>query len=99
VARVTNLASTIDTLRQAGIWIIGTAPEATTEVFKTDLDLDLALVMGGEEKGLRPIVRKRCDQMLSIPMKGDILSLNVSVAAAVILFEILRQRRFGGVST
>jgi len=99
VARVTNLASTLDMLRQAGIWIIGTAPEAATEVFKTDLDLDLALVMGGEEKGLRPIVRKRCDQMLSIPMKGDILSLNVSVAAGVILFEILRQRRFGGVST
>ena len=99
VARVTNMASALDMLRQAGIWIIGTAPEAATDPYETDLDMDLALVMGGEEKGLRPLVRKQCDQVLSIPMVGHISSLNVSVATGVVLFEILRQRRFGRVST
>jgi 23S rRNA (guanosine2251-2'-O)-methyltransferase len=99
VAQVTNLASALDKLRQRGIWIIGTSPEAAGDIFETELDLDLALVMGGEEKGLRPIVRRRCDRMVRIPMAGHISSLNVSVAAGVILFEILRQRRSGRPAT
>ncbi len=99
VARVNNIASALNTFRKEGIWIIGTAAEAGTNLFDSDLDLDLALVMGGEEKGLRPIVRKRCDRMVRVPMVGDISSLNVSVAAGVILFEVLRQRRLAGVSS
>jgi len=93
VARVTNLASALDVLRQEGIWIMGAAPEAAADLYQTDLNIDLALVMGGEEKGLRPLVRKKCDLMVRIPMLGNVQSLNVSVAAGVILFEILRQRR------
>jgi 23S rRNA (guanosine2251-2'-O)-methyltransferase len=99
VARVTNLAYALDRLRQCGIWIIGTSPESAQDIFETEFDLDLALVMGGEEKGLRPIVRKRCHAMVRIPMAGHISSLNVSVAAGVILFEILRQRRWSRAAT
>ncbi|MBW2149024.1 MAG: 23S rRNA (guanosine(2251)-2'-O)-methyltransferase RlmB [Deltaproteobacteria bacterium] len=99
VARVTNLASALNMLRQEGIWIVGTAAEAGTDLFDSDLDLDLALAMGGEGKGLRPLVGKRCDLTVRIPMIGINWSLNVSVAAGVILFEILRQRRLAGVSS
>ena len=99
VARVTNLAATLDSLRREAIWIIGAAPDAAVDIFKANLNIDIALVMGGEEKGLRPIIRKKCDEMVRIPTLGAVSSLNVSVAAGIFLFEILRQRLTGAVST
>jgi len=93
LCRVVNLARTLDELKKEGLWIFGLAAESEAgPVFRTDLDSDLVLVVGGEGSGLRPNVRKHCDLLLSIPMPGGIESLNASVAAAVVLFEALRQR-------
>jgi len=93
LCRVVNLARTLDDLKKEGLWVFGLAadPEAAP-LFRTDLGADLVLVVGGEGSGLRPNVRKRCDALLRIPMPGGIESLNASVAAAVVLFEALRQR-------
>lgn len=95
VARVTNLARTMDVLRNAGIWIAGMDINAATTVFASDLTGPLALVVGGEEKGLRPLVKKKCDQTVVIPQTGAIDSLNASVAGAIVLYEALRQRSEG----
>ncbi|MCB2261480.1 MAG: 23S rRNA (guanosine(2251)-2'-O)-methyltransferase RlmB [Candidatus Thiosymbion ectosymbiont of Robbea hypermnestra] len=90
--RVTNLARTLTGLRERGIWLIGTAGEAGAGLFETDLRDPLALVMGGEGKGLRRLTRERCDRLVRLPMLGTVESLNVSVAAGVCLYEALRQR-------
>jgi 23S rRNA (guanosine2251-2'-O)-methyltransferase len=93
VARVTNLVPLIDELKGRGLWVVG-IEGGTEEVYSSfDLTLPLAVVLGGEGKGIRRLVREKCDAVLSIPMRGQINSLNVSVAAGVVLFEILRQRR------
>ena len=90
--QVTNLARTLGELQQRGIWLYGTAGEASESVYKTDLKGPIAIVMGAEGKGLRRLTREACDHLINIPMAGDVSSLNVSVAAGVCLFEAVRQR-------
>jgi 23S rRNA (guanosine2251-2'-O)-methyltransferase len=93
VCRVTNLSRAIEELKEAGIWVYGLGADEAGWLFDEELRGDLALVVGCEGKGLRPNVRKHCDAMLAIPMSGGVSSLNVSVAAAIALFEVVRQRR------
>jgi 23S rRNA (guanosine2251-2'-O)-methyltransferase len=92
LARVTNLVSTFKVLKEKGLWIAGADREGSVDLFKSDLSGPLALVMGAEEKGLRPLVRQHCDFTIAIPQSGPIGSLNASVAAGIILYEIFRQR-------
>lgn len=92
VVRVTNLARVMKQLRDAGIWIYGAAGEAENRLYDTDLSGPLALVLGGEGKGLRRLTREHCDGLASIPLAGSVSSLNVSVATGVCLFEAQRQR-------
>lgn len=92
VVRVTNLARVMRQLRDAGIWIYGAAGEAETCLYDTDLSGSLALVLGGEGKGLRRLTREHCDGLASIPLAGSVSSLNVSVATGICLFEARRQR-------
>ncbi|EAT12312.1 23S rRNA (guanosine(2251)-2'-O)-methyltransferase RlmB [Bermanella marisrubri] len=91
--QVTNLARTMKELQERGIWLYGTAGEASESVFKTDLKGPIAIVMGAEGKGLRRLTREACDHLINIPMAGDVSSLNVSVATGVCLFEAVRQRQ------
>jgi 23S rRNA (guanosine2251-2'-O)-methyltransferase len=93
VARVRNLADWLGEAREAGFWAWGADPEAPTAYTDADLRGGAVLVLGGEDKGLRPRVAASCDGLLSIPRRGRTASLNVSAAAAVLLFEALRQRR------
>jgi 23S rRNA (guanosine2251-2'-O)-methyltransferase len=92
VARVTNLVPLIDELKDRGLWVVGV--EGGTENIYSDFDLKvpLAVVLGSEGKGIRRLVREKCDAIVSIPMRGKINSLNVSVAAGIVLFEVVRQR-------
>lgn len=90
--QVTNLARAMDKLKGQGIWLIGTAGEAQTSLFETDLRGPLGLVMGNEGRGLRRLTRERCDLLVRLPMRGRVESLNVSVAAGICLYEALRQR-------
>jgi 23S rRNA (guanosine2251-2'-O)-methyltransferase len=92
VVRVTNLARVMKQLRDAGIWIYGAAGEAENRLYDTDLSGPLALVLGGEGKGLRRLTREHCDGLAAIPLAGSVSSLNVSVATGVCLFEARRQR-------
>ncbi len=92
VASVTNLARTIDALKERGIWIVGTDGEAPQSLYAADLNRPLALVLGAEGTGMRRLTRERCDFLVRIPMAGCVESLNVSVAAGVALFEARRQR-------
>ncbi len=93
VFRVTNLARTLDELKRAGLWIAGAAGDGSSELYGVDLRGPLALVLGAEGRGLRRLTRERGDFLMRIPMRGSVASLNVSTAAAVCLFEALRQRR------
>lgn len=93
ICRVTNLASTIDTLKHAGIWVIGTATHAGQAYDRVDLTMPAALVIGNEEKGIRRLVLEKCDVVVSIPTYGKIASLNASVSSAILMFEVRRQRR------
>ena len=95
LCRVTNLVGTIVWLKEQGVWVAGLAMQAQQTIFEADLKGPLAVVVGGEEKGLRPLVRQRCDFLVSIPLHGRIDSLNASAAAAVALYEACRQRRQG----
>jgi 23S rRNA (guanosine2251-2'-O)-methyltransferase len=90
--QVTNLARVMDKLKQQGVWMIGTAGEAESDLFRTDLAGPLGLVMGGEGKGLRRLTRQRCDLLVRLPMFGTVESLNVSVATGICLYEAVRQR-------
>ena len=92
LAAVTNLARALERLKAHGCWVVGTAGDAEVSLFEADLDGGLALVLGGEEKGLRQRTRAACDLLVSIPLAGELESLNVSVAAGVCLFEARRQR-------
>jgi len=96
VVRVTYLARTLRALKDAGVWIYGAAAEAESVIYEADLSGALALVLGGEGKGLRRLTREHCDGLVAIPMTGSLSSLNVSVAAGVCLFEARRQRDMGG---
>lgn len=92
VARVTNLVQLIEQLKQRNIWVIGAASDGTSDYTEWDWTVPSALFLGGEGTGLHRLVRERCDALVSIPLRGRIESLNVSVAAGVILYEALRQR-------
>ncbi len=94
--RVTNLARTLDWLKEAGLWLYGAAGEAQRTAFEVDLSGPLALVVGAEGRGLRRLTRERCDLLIGLPMKGRVESLNLSVAAGVLLYECLRQREYAG---
>ncbi|MDP2798441.1 MAG: 23S rRNA (guanosine(2251)-2'-O)-methyltransferase RlmB, partial [Deltaproteobacteria bacterium] len=96
VAKVTNIVRALDTLKEAGYWVIGTDAGADKTIYETDFKTNVVLVVGGEAKGIRPLVRRHCDLMVSIPMLGKVSSLNAAVAGAVILFEIVRQRTADG---
>jgi 23S rRNA (guanosine2251-2'-O)-methyltransferase len=93
VFTVTNLARTLRALRDAGVWLFGTSDDAGQELYEADLKGPIALVLGGEGSGLRRLTRELCDHMVAIPMAGAVESLNVSVAAGILLFEAVRQRR------
>ena len=92
IATVVNVARAIDELKEAGVWTVGLAGDAAGRYDQVDLTLPTALVLGAESTGLRRLVRERCDWLVSIPMRGQVASLNVSVAAGVTLFEAVRQR-------
>ncbi len=91
--QVTNLARTMGHLKAKGIWMVGTADEASRSLYETELTGPMALVMGFEGSGLRRLTRENCDLLIRIPMLGSVESLNVSVAAGVCLFEAVRQRQ------
>ncbi len=93
VCTVTNLANVLDKLKEAGVWIYGTVKDGGEAIHDVDLSDGVCLVIGNEEKGLRPLVRKRCDFAVTIPMPGELDSLNASVAAGIAMFEVVRQRR------
>ena len=90
--QVTNLARTLKQLKDNDVWITGTAGEADVNLYDAPLTGKLALIMGAEEKGLRRLTRENCDQLIKLPMAGQVESLNVSVATGVCLFEAVRQR-------
>ncbi|MDR8522330.1 23S rRNA (guanosine(2251)-2'-O)-methyltransferase RlmB [Shewanella fidelis] len=90
--QVTNLARTMRSLQEKGVWIIGAAGEADCELYQASLTGPLAIAMGAEGKGLRRLSRESCDTLVSIPMAGSVSSLNVSVATGICLFEAVRQR-------
>ncbi len=92
VARVANIAQTLETLKTAGVWAIGVDMRGQQEYTKVDFKMPVALVIGGEGQGISELVRKRCDILARIPMKGHIGSLNASVAAALVMYEAFRQR-------
>ena len=89
---VTNLARTLNELKERNIWIIGTSGDAPKTLYEVDLKGPVALVLGAEGPGMRQLTRKTCDELVGIPMKGAVESLNVSVASGVCLYEALRQR-------
>ena len=92
VARVTNINNTINELKEKGVWVFGTAAEGSVPMYKADLTGPAAIVIGNEGDGMSPLVRKNCDMLVSIPMKGRISSLNASAAASILLYEAVRQR-------
>ena len=89
---ITNTASILRSLKENGVWISGLDAGGNTLLFDSDLTGNIALVIGGEHKGIRPLVKKECDFLLSIPNKGNINSLNASVAGGIAMYEALRQR-------
>jgi len=93
VARVTNLVPLMAELKDRGLWVVGVEGGTETNYADFDLSVPLALVFGSEGHGVRRLIREKCDALISIPMRGQLNSLNVSVAAGVVLFEALRQRR------
>ncbi len=90
--RVTNLARTLEALKERGVWLFGTAGEAENTIYNNDLRGPMALLMGAEGKGLRRLTREACDYLVKLPMAGEVSSLNVSVATGICLFEAVRQR-------
>lgn len=95
IATVTNISRTLRALKERGVWLFGTAEDAEKSLYDSDLTGSVALVMGAEGKGLRRLTREHCDHLLSLPMAGTVSSLNVSVAAGIVLFEAVRQRSPG----
>ena len=92
IATVVNIARALEELKEAGVWTVGLADEATDGYTDVDLTLPTAIVLGAEGSGLRRLVSDRCDRLVRIPMAGAVSSLNVSVAAGVVLYEAVRQR-------
>ena len=92
VARVKNLARTMEDLKRRGLWLVGAEGGQDEYWYEFDYCVPLGLVLGSEGKGLRPLIKRNCDKILSIPLLGRITSLNVAAAAAIFLFEVIRQR-------
>ncbi|HEX4663923.1 MAG TPA: 23S rRNA (guanosine(2251)-2'-O)-methyltransferase RlmB [Terriglobales bacterium] len=93
IARVVNVARTLDELKQRSVWIVGLDERGQKDYDQLDYNMDCAVVLGAEGHGLHDLVRKKCDYLVSIPMMGRVPSLNVSVAGAVVMYEVARQRR------
>jgi len=93
VAKVTNIARTIEELKTKGLWIVGLDERGKQNYDEVDYKMDCAIVLGAEGKGVHDLVAKKCDFLVSIPMLGKVPSLNVSVAGGVVLYEVVRQRR------
>jgi len=93
ICKVTNLVSSFKVLKEKGIWVFGATKDASRPIYETDLTVPACLVIGSEGKGLRPLVAEECDLNISIPMQRSLDSLNASVAAGILLFETVRQRR------
>ena len=93
VARVSNISQAIETLKKNNVWVVGIDPAGKAEYDKIDYRLPVAIVIGGEGRGVSDLVKKRCDSLASIPMRGKITSLNAAVAAALVMYEAFRQRR------
>jgi len=95
VARVPNLVRALDALKMAGVWIVGLDQDAGTEYTDVDFKAPTAIVVGGENRGISRLVREQCDVLASVPLRGELASLNASVAAAIALYEAVRQRDAG----
>ena len=93
IARVTNVSRTLEELKSKNLWIVGLDERGPQGYESLDYNMDCAIVLGAEGKGLHDLVRRKCDYLVSIPMLGKVSSLNVSVAAGVVLYEVVRQRR------
>jgi 23S rRNA (guanosine2251-2'-O)-methyltransferase len=92
VARVTNLARTVDELKERGVWIVGTDAKGEQDYRSLDGTMPLALVIGSEGKGMSRLIREKCDFLIRLPMKGRVTSLNASVAASLLMYEVYRKR-------
>jgi 23S rRNA (guanosine2251-2'-O)-methyltransferase len=92
IAKVTNLKHALQFFKEKGLWVLGLTHKAEKSIYQLDLKIPLVLIVGNEGKGIRPGILTQCDFLAKIPMKGKVESLNVSVAAAIALFEIQRQR-------
>ncbi len=95
ICRISNLSRTLDRLKQAGFWIVGLDPKGSTSLNQIDATLRLVVVVGGEHQGLRRLVRRQCDFLAALPMQGRVASLNLSVAAGVLLYQIALRRTSG----
>jgi 23S rRNA (guanosine2251-2'-O)-methyltransferase len=95
IARVTNIGRTLEELKAANVWTVGLEERASQSYDQLDYNMDCAIVLGAEGAGLHDLVRKKCDFLVSLPMMGRVPSLNVSVAAGVVLYEVVRQRKSG----
>ena len=93
VARVVNIARTLEELKSRNIWVVGLDARGSQPYDELDYNMDCAIVLGAEGKGLHELVRKKCDLLVSIPMAGALSSLNVSVAGGIVMYEVVRQRR------
>lgn len=93
IVRVKNIVNALDEMKERGLWVAGVDPAGTQEWTAFDYKVSVALVLGGEHRGVRRLVREHCDVLVRLPMLGKIASLNISVAAAVMLYEVVRQRR------
>ncbi|MEC0094007.1 23S rRNA (guanosine(2251)-2'-O)-methyltransferase RlmB [Paenibacillus macquariensis] len=97
VAQVTNLGQTIDKLKEMGVWVVGTDVEAVQEIYETDVfEGPVAVVIGNEGTGMGRLIKEKCDVLVKLPMAGRINSLNASVAAGVVMYEVLRRRHIQG---
>ncbi|MEN8243871.1 MAG: 23S rRNA (guanosine(2251)-2'-O)-methyltransferase RlmB [Thermodesulfobacteriota bacterium] len=92
LVRTTNLVKAISVLKSRGLWVSGLDRAAGGTLFSTDFNVPLAIVVGSEEKGLRPLVKKNCDMLIGIPQMGEVDSLNASVAGGIVMYEVFRQR-------
>jgi 23S rRNA (guanosine2251-2'-O)-methyltransferase len=95
IVRVKNLVGAIEEMKRRGLWVVGVDPAGTQEWTGFDYKGPIAVVLGGEHRGLRRLVREHCDALVRIPMLGKVASLNISVAAGVALYEVVRQRQLG----
>ncbi len=92
VAKVSNIAQTIEELKKRGIWVVGADMEGERTYYNADLTGNIALVIGSEGRGIGRLIKEKCDYLINIPMKGEVGSLNASVAASIIIYEVMRQR-------